>query len=91
MKGAFPDKIVVTAKKGATVKTCTIQANPNAAFDAARWWLGGSCDITGVAVPAHGDGDATWEIFVQASSGKLVGPGATDKANAKVVVAEAAS
>ncbi len=89
MKGAFPDKIVVTAKKGATVKTCTIQANPQAAFDAARWWLGGSCDITGVATPAHGDGDATWEIFVQASSGKLVGPGATDKANAKVVVAEA--
>ena len=89
MKGAFPDSIVVTAKKGATVKTCTIAANPNAAFDVARWWLGGSCDITGVATPAHGDGDATWEIFVQASSGKLVGPGATDKANAKVVVAEA--
>ena len=91
MKGAFPDKIVVTAKKGATVKTCTIQANPNAAFADARWGLGGSCDITSIATPAHGDGDATWEIFVQASSGKLVGPGATDKANAKVVVAEAAS
>jgi hypothetical protein len=88
MKGAFPDKIVVTAKKGATVKTCTIQANPNAAFADARWWLANSCDITGVPTPAVGDGDATWEIFVQASSGKLVGPGATDKANAKVVIAE---
>ncbi len=89
MKGAFPDKIVVTAKKGATVKTCTIEANPNAAFADARWWLNNTCDITGVATPAHGDGDATWEIYVQASSGKLVGPGATDKANAKIVVTEA--
>jgi hypothetical protein len=88
MKGAFPDKIVVTAKKGATVKTCTIQAKPNAVFADARWALASSCDITGVPTPAVGDGDATWEIFVQASSGKLVGPGATDKANAKVVIAE---
>jgi hypothetical protein len=92
MKGVFPNKIVVTAKKGVTTKTCTIQSSATAAaVGDARWALPATCDLTGISTPAHGDGDATWEIYVQASNGKLVGPGATDKPNAKVVVPEAAS
>lgn len=66
LKGAFPDTIVVTAKKGGTTKTCTIASKALDAADQA-WALGESCDIA-IAAPAVGDGQATWEVFVQASA-----------------------
>ena len=77
MKGMFPTKIVVTAKKGATTKTCTI-ANTvtQTALDGANWLLAESCEMD-VAAPAAGEDAQTWEIFVQAESvlGKaLLGP-----------------
>ena len=75
LKGMYPTKIVVTAKKGATTKTCTIQNNvTQAAIAGANWNLPESCDM---AVPAPTDDPATWEIFVQAEAviGKaLLGP-----------------
>jgi hypothetical protein len=84
MRGMFPSKIVVTAKKGPTTKTCTIQNNvTQATFAGAAWALPTSCDM---AVTASPDEDQTWEVYVQAESVIGKGPGATDKPNAKVVV-----
>ncbi len=75
LQGMYPTKIVVTAKKGATTKTCTIQNNvTQAAIAGANWNLPESCDM---AVAAPTDDAATWEIFVQAEAviGKaLLGP-----------------
>lgn len=77
MKGMFPTKIVVTAKKGATTKTCTIANNvTQATFAGATWALPSSCDMA-IAAPAAGEDAQTWEVFVQAESviGKaLLGP-----------------
>ena len=77
MKGMFPSKIVVTAKKGATTKTCTISNTvTQTALEGANWGLASSCDMD-VAAPAAGEDPQTWEIFVQAESviGKaLLGP-----------------
>ena len=84
MKGMFPTKITVTAKKGPTTKTCTIQSNvTQATFAGASMALPSSC---GMAVAASPDEDQTWEVYVQAESVVGKGPGATDKPNAKVVV-----
>jgi hypothetical protein len=69
LRGAYPDSILVTAKKGATSKTCTITNTVNAAgLSDASWNLAGSCDITGITVPSALDGDATWEISIQGTS-----------------------
>ncbi len=77
MKGMFPTKIVVTAKKGATTKTCTISNTvTQTALEGANWALPSSCDMD-VPAPAAGEDPQTWEIFVQAESviGKaLLGP-----------------
>ena len=84
MRGMFPTKITVTAKKGPTTKTCTIQNNvTQATFAGATMALPTSC---GMAVTASPDEDQTWEVYVQAESVVGKGPGATDKPNAKVVV-----
>jgi len=84
MRGMFPTKITVTAKKGPTTKTCTIQNNvTQATFAGATWALPTSCAM---AVTASPDEDQTWEVYVQAESVVGKGPGATDKPNAKVVV-----
>jgi hypothetical protein len=84
MRGMFPSKIVVTAKKGPTTKTCTIQNNvTQAAFAGAAWALPTSCSMPVTASP---DEDQTWEVYVQAESVVGKGPGATDKPNAKVIV-----
>jgi hypothetical protein len=84
MRGMFPTKITVTAKKGPTTKTCTIQSNvTQATFAGASMTLPSSCDM---AVTASPDEDQTWEVYVQAESVVGKGPGATDKPNAKVVV-----
>ncbi len=86
MKGMFPTKIVVTAKKGATTKTCTIASTATATDVAASQWdLASSCDMA-VTAPAAGEDAQTWDIFVQAESVVGKGPGATDKANAKVTI-----
>lgn len=86
MRGMFPSKIVVTAKRGANTKTCTIQNNvTQTAFAGAAWGLPSSCDMA-IAAPATGEDAQTWEIFVQAESVIGKGPGATDKPNAKVTV-----
>jgi hypothetical protein len=84
LKGAYPTSIVVTAKKGPTKKTCTIATTATkSSLDGASWGLAESCDMDIVA----GDTAATWEIYVQASSsGVGTGPGATDKANAKISI-----
>lgn len=68
LRGAMPDSIVVTAKKGATTKTCTIANTYNAVFANANWALASSCEMTGFTVPTLADGDATWDIFVQGTS-----------------------
>jgi len=68
MRGIFPTKIVVTAKKGGTTKTCTISSSATAAtYGDAHWALPESCDMT-VAAPAAGGDPQTWEIFVNAST-----------------------
>jgi hypothetical protein len=89
LRGALPDSIVVTAKKGATTKTCTIANTYNTAFANANWALASSCEMTGFTVPTLADGDATWDIFVQGTStgtGKAaLGP----QRAAKIVVAAA--
>ncbi|NBQ96721.1 MAG: hypothetical protein EBU08_11430 [Micrococcales bacterium] len=87
LKGMFPTKIEVKAIKGATVKTCTIESKATTAVHAnASFGLPESCDIA-VTAPAAGDDAQTWNIFVQASAfGVGTGPGATDKANAKVTI-----
>ena len=82
LKGMFPTKIVVTAKKGATTKTCTIENNvTQATFAGATWALPSSCDMA-IAAPAAGEDAQTWEVFVQAESviGKaLLGPNPAKK------------
>ena len=90
LKGMLPDSIKVTVKKGATSKTCTIANTALAPVIAnAAWATASTCDIA-VAQPAHGDGAATWDVFVQGSATNvgqaLLGP----NRSTKVVVAEAA-
>jgi hypothetical protein len=88
MRGMFPSKIVVTAKRGANIRTCTIQNNvTQATFAGAAWGLPASCDMA-IAAPVAGEGvdPQTWEIYVQAESVIGKGPGATDKPNAKVTI-----
>ena len=63
LQGALADKIVVTAKKGATVKTCTIATTAQAAASGS-WSLASSCDID-VAQTAEAQ---NWEISVLASA-----------------------
>ena len=81
LQGALADKIVVTIKKGATSKTCTIQNAATAAADQ-RWATPASCDIA----VAPGAELATWDVFVQGSAvgvgTALIGP----NRSAKVVV-----
>lgn len=90
LRGALPDSIVVSAKKGATTKTCEIKNTYNAAFDVANWALASSCEITDMPIPSFTDGDATWDIFVQGTStgtGKAaLGPNRA----AKIVIPKAA-
>jgi hypothetical protein len=87
MKGMFPTKIVVTAKKGATTKTCTIANNATqAAFADASWNLPSSCDMA-ITAPALGDDPQVWEVYVQAESVVGKGPGMTDKPAVKVTIA----
>ncbi len=81
LQGALADKIVVTIKKGATSKTCTIQNAATAAAEQ-RWATPTSCDID----VAAGAEEATWDVFVQGSAvgvgTALIGP----NRSAKVVV-----
>jgi hypothetical protein len=81
LQGALADKIVVTIKKGATSKTCTIQNAATAATEP-RWATPSSCDIA----VAAGAEVATWDVFVQGSAvgvgTALIGP----NRSAKVVV-----
>jgi hypothetical protein len=87
MKGMFPTKIVVTAKKGATTKTCTIANNAaQTAFAGASWNLPSSCDMA-ITAPALGDDPQVWEVYVQAESVVGKGPGMTDKPAVKVTIA----
>jgi hypothetical protein len=68
MKGMFPSKIVVTAKKGGTTLTCNIESKATlAAIDASAWALPENCSMP-VTAPAVGDDSQTWEVFVQASA-----------------------
>jgi hypothetical protein len=68
MKGMYPDKIVVTAKKGGTTLTCTIASKAKAAvIDAAAWALDSSCSMP-VTAPGVGEDPQTWDVFVQASA-----------------------
>ena len=68
MKGMFPNKIVVTAKKGGTTLTCTIASQALATVvDSAAWALPSSCAMP-VTAPAAGEDPQTWEVFVQASA-----------------------
>jgi hypothetical protein len=87
MKGMFPSKIVVTAKKGATTKTCTIASTATAALvENANWDLASSCDMA-ITAPAAGDDPQVWEVYVQAESVVGKGPGMTDKPAVKVTIA----
>ena len=78
LQGAKADKIVVTIKKGATSKTCTIQNTATAAADQ-RWATPESCDIA----VAAGEEVATWDVFVQGSAvgvgTALIGPNRSTK------------
>lgn len=68
MKGMYPTKIVVTAKKGGTTLTCTIATKATAAVvDSAAWALDSNCSMP-VTAPAVGEDPQTWEVFVQASA-----------------------
>jgi hypothetical protein len=87
MKGMFPTKIVVTAKKGATTKTCTVATNADQAlFAGASWNLPSSCSMA-IAKPAAGEDAQVWEVYVQAESVVGKGPGMTDKPAVKVTIA----
>jgi len=87
MKGMFPTKIVVTAKKGATTKTCTVATNADqATFAGASWNLPSSCSMA-IAKPAAGEDAQVWEVYVQAESVVGKGPGMTDKPAVKVTIA----
>jgi hypothetical protein len=87
MKGMFPTKIVVTAKKGATTKTCTVASNADqATFAGASWNLPSSCSMA-IAKPAAGEDAQVWEVYVQAESVVGKGPGMTDKPAVKVTIA----
>jgi hypothetical protein len=63
LQGALGNKIVVTAKKGATTLTCTIASTAQAAASGS-WSLASSCDIP-VAQTAEAQ---NWEITVNASA-----------------------
>jgi hypothetical protein len=91
MKGMFPTKIVVTAKKGGTTLTCTIATAALATVvDSSAWALPSNCSMP-VTAPAVGEDPQTWEIFVQASAPSvgtaLLGPTPA----AKVTVSPAAN
>jgi hypothetical protein len=78
LKGLQADKIVVTVKKGATSKTCTIE-NTAYALTSPAWNTPASCDI---AVAAGAEA-ATWDVFVQGSATSLgtalIGPNRSAK------------
>jgi len=78
LQGALADKIVVTIKKGATSKTCTIQNTATAAAEN-RWATPASCDID----VAQGAEAATWDVYVQGSATgvgtALIGPNRSNK------------
>ena len=78
LQGALADKIVVTIKKGANSKSCTIANTATAATDP-RWATASSCDID----VAPGDEAATWDVFVQGSAvgvgTALIGPNRSAK------------
>jgi hypothetical protein len=80
LQGAMADKIVVTAKKGGTTKTCTIASSAVAATGQA-WAMPASCDMD---VAAGADAQ-TWEIFVRGSATgvgtALQGPNPSKKVN----------
>jgi hypothetical protein len=68
MKGMFPNKIVVTAKKGGTTLTCTIESKATTAvIDNAAWALPSNCSMP-VTAPVAGGDEQEWAIFVQASA-----------------------
>jgi hypothetical protein len=91
LRGALPDSIVVTAKKGATTKTCEIKNTYNAVFASAFWGLAGTCEITGIPTPAKADGDANWDIFVQGTSTSTGKAALGPQRAAKIVVPAAAN
>jgi hypothetical protein len=88
LRGARPDSIVVSAKKGGTTKTCTIASTYNAAFDTAQLNLAASCQITDIPTPAFADGDATWEITIQGTSSGTGKAALGPTPAAKIVVAK---
>jgi hypothetical protein len=77
LKGMYPSKLVVTAKKGGTTLSCTIESTATKPVLAdASWALASSCSMP-ITAPAVGEDAQTWEVFVQAESviGKaLLGP-----------------
>jgi Bacterial pullanase-associated domain len=81
LKGAMPDKIVVTIKKGNVSKSCTITSTA-LALTAPSWGLGTSCDIAMKQTAT----DDTWTVWVQGSAtgvgAALVGP----KESAKITI-----
>ena len=92
LRGAFPNSIVVTAKKGSTTLTCTISTSALApAVGDAHWGLPSSCDITGVPTPSLADGDATWDIFVQGTNSGVGKAALGPQRAAKIVVPHANS
>ncbi|MFM2238615.1 MAG: hypothetical protein RL389_962 [Actinomycetota bacterium] len=81
LKGAMPDKIVVTIKKGLASKSCTITNNV-LGLVSPTWALPSSCDIA----MKPGKTADEWNVFVQGSAtgvgAALVGP----EKSAKVTV-----
>jgi hypothetical protein len=78
MRGMYPSKIVVTAKKGGTTLTCTISTKAFATVvDSAAWALDSNCSMP-VTAPAAGEDPQVWEVFVQAEAARvgkaLLGP-----------------
>jgi hypothetical protein len=91
MKGMFPTKIVVTAKKGGTTLTCTIESKATAADIAtAAWALPSNCSMP-VTAPLAGGEAQTWEVFVQASAPSVGTAVLGPEPAAKVVISPPAS
>jgi hypothetical protein len=84
LQGMYADKIVVTAKKGATTKTCTI-ASTALATESPSWGLASSCDMD----VAQGAEVQPWEVFVRGSATgvgtALLGPAPAKKINVPVL------
>ena len=86
LRGAQPDTIVVTLKKGGasfannkcTISTKIFEAN----IDDFNWAMATSCDVA----VAAGEEDTDYEVFVQASASGIGTGLASVKANAKVTV-----